>query len=370
AESGPPLAGPLELAAYAAVLRAAGDEHWDRPLREVLATAGESATAWPLAADLIAGLRARLRSDLAAEAADAWARRAADAAAYGWEMVFRTEALWAHLHTDGTTERTAAIGTALARHDLPETAGPLLASARALAVADRGDLARARALAGADSATCLGRWLGAELALLDGDETSAQALAGGLLVDLADDDPALPLTVLTAAWAGTPTTDRAHLPSPLQLTLLALETGAWAAAAGAWNGALRRERVRALLAEAGGDTGGTAPTGAAVGILQDAERIATEGGLAVLAGRARRELRRRGALVDQPERPAPGADEHGLSGREREVIDLVAQGQSSRRIAERLGLTSHTVESYVKSAMQKLGARTRTEATVLARRTR
>ena len=55
-----------------------------------------------------------------------------------------------------------------------------------------------------------------------------------------------------------------------------------------------------------------------------------------------------------------------LSAREHEVLALVAAGQSSRRIADRLGLTTNTVETYVRSAMTKLGARTRTEAAVRA----
>ncbi len=126
---------------------------------------------------------------------------------------------------------------------------------------------------------------------------------------------------------------------------------------------MRREQVRCLIASAAGKADDDA-----VPVLREAERLAAETGLDLLAGRARRELRRHGVTVVAPPARALAVDSHGLSRREREVIDLAAAGQPSRRIAERLGLTPHTVESYVKSAMIKLGARTRTEATILARR--
>jgi DNA-binding CsgD family transcriptional regulator len=48
------------------------------------------------------------------------------------------------------------------------------------------------------------------------------------------------------------------------------------------------------------------------------------------------------------------------------VLELVGRGLSTRRIAEQLGITRHTAETYVKTGMAKLGARTRTEAAVRA----
>lgn len=44
-----------------------------------------------------------------------------------------------------------------------------------------------------------------------------------------------------------------------------------------------------------------------------------------------------------------------LSGREREVLALVAEGLSNRAIAARLFVTERTVEAYVKQSFQKLG---------------
>ena len=56
---------------------------------------------------------------------------------------------------------------------------------------------------------------------------------------------------------------------------------------------------------------------------------------------------------------ASGADAgEGLTPREREVLQLVAEGRSSKTIAGRLGVTVKTVESHRASLMRKLHIRT------------
>jgi DNA-binding CsgD family transcriptional regulator len=54
-----------------------------------------------------------------------------------------------------------------------------------------------------------------------------------------------------------------------------------------------------------------------------------------------------------------------LSRREREVLELVGRGLSSREIASTLGIGSATVETHVRKAMAKLGAERRIEAALL-----
>jgi DNA-binding CsgD family transcriptional regulator len=55
-----------------------------------------------------------------------------------------------------------------------------------------------------------------------------------------------------------------------------------------------------------------------------------------------------------------------LSPREREVLTLIAQRLTSRKIAQQLGITPNTVAGIVTSAMSKLGAENRCEAVRLA----
>ena len=55
-----------------------------------------------------------------------------------------------------------------------------------------------------------------------------------------------------------------------------------------------------------------------------------------------------------------------LSRRERAVLDALAQGQATEEIAQALVLSPHTVRSHVKTAMRKLGARTRAHAVAIA----
>ncbi|NEB58243.1 helix-turn-helix transcriptional regulator, partial [Streptomyces diastaticus] len=58
-----------------------------------------------------------------------------------------------------------------------------------------------------------------------------------------------------------------------------------------------------------------------------------------------------------------------LAPREVDVLACVAAGATNGAVAERLGVGPETVKSYLRSAMRKLGARTRTEAVAVARRT-
>ena len=55
-----------------------------------------------------------------------------------------------------------------------------------------------------------------------------------------------------------------------------------------------------------------------------------------------------------------------LTPREREVLELVAEGMSNRAIAERLGNSEHTVKFHVSSLLGKLGAATRAELVAIA----
>ena len=55
-----------------------------------------------------------------------------------------------------------------------------------------------------------------------------------------------------------------------------------------------------------------------------------------------------------------------LTGRESEVLELLAEGLSNKAIAARLGISDQTVKFHVASIGGKLGAANRTEAVRLA----
>ena len=57
-----------------------------------------------------------------------------------------------------------------------------------------------------------------------------------------------------------------------------------------------------------------------------------------------------------------------LTSRELEVLGMLTEGLGNRQIADRLGLSDHTVKFHISSILDKLGASTRTEAVTTALR--
>ena len=64
--------------------------------------------------------------------------------------------------------------------------------------------------------------------------------------------------------------------------------------------------------------------------------------------------------------PAEPADPFGLTAREREVLILLAEGYTNRRIAETLFISESTAGVHVSNILGKLGVGTRTEAAAIA----
>jgi DNA-binding NarL/FixJ family response regulator len=64
----------------------------------------------------------------------------------------------------------------------------------------------------------------------------------------------------------------------------------------------------------------------------------------------------------------PAESEHGLSARERDILHMLADGRSNDEIAVALTLSPETVRTYVRRAMLKLAADTRTQAVAIALR--
>jgi len=74
-----------------------------------------------------------------------------------------------------------------------------------------------------------------------------------------------------------------------------------------------------------------------------------------------------GATVPRS-RPGRPAGAEGLSGREVEVLQLVADGRSNKEIGEALGLSALTVKSHLARIARKLGTGDRAEMVVVAMR--
>lgn len=70
----------------------------------------------------------------------------------------------------------------------------------------------------------------------------------------------------------------------------------------------------------------------------------------------------------QPTSPPPDRPFPGLTRREYEVLQLLAQGQSNSAIADRLFVSEKTVRNHLSIIFDKLGVSSRAEAIVLAHR--
>ncbi|WP_433302187.1 AAA family ATPase [Actinoplanes sp. CA-030573] len=132
--------------------------------------------------------------------------------------------------------------------------------------------------------------------------------------------------------------------------------GEWRAAAAAW--AERGCTYLRAEALAAGDAAATA----------EALRIYDRLGAVRPARRLRATLRERGLPVPRGPRAAAAADPTGLTGRQREVLALLAEGLSNAAIASRLTLSTKTVDHHVSAVLGKLGVPSRGQAAAAARR--
>jgi ATP/maltotriose-dependent transcriptional regulator MalT len=115
-------------------------------------------------------------------------------------------------------------------------------------------------------------------------------------------------------------------------------------------------RARALV-DYGGALRRSGKRKASRGPLREGLDLAERLGARALAGRAREEVQAAGA---RPRRTALQGVE-SLTPRERQVVDLAAQGRSNREIAEALFVTLKTVEWHLRNGYEKLGVASRRE---------
>jgi DNA-binding NarL/FixJ family response regulator len=83
---------------------------------------------------------------------------------------------------------------------------------------------------------------------------------------------------------------------------------------------------------------------------------------------ALREVGRGGRYFDRSFAPknGNGGSEKTLSRRESEILSLLAGGLTGEQIAQRLVLSPETIRTHIRNAMEKLDARSRVQAVVIA----
>ena len=98
--------------------------------------------------------------------------------------------------------------------------------------------------------------------------------------------------------------------------------------------------------------------------LVRAQELFTSIGAAPAAAYVRHALQRHGVKVPAQRGPRPATAAHpaGLTAREAEVLDVLQEGLTNAEIAQRLFLSTRTVDHHVSSILAKLGVSTRAEA--------
>jgi DNA-binding NarL/FixJ family response regulator len=117
---------------------------------------------------------------------------------------------------------------------------------------------------------------------------------------------------------------------------------------------------------------GLLPRDATAEEITAAIEAAARGLIVVDRGTARRLLASANAPASAPAASSTGETPllpgEALTAREREVLQLLAEGLPNKLIASRLQVSEHTAKFHVASIMTKLGAASRTEAVTLAAR--
>ena len=139
----------------------------------------------------------------------------------------------------------------------------------------------------------------------------------------------------------------------------------WRTAVAAWRADGQRYPLAQALLGLAAAAAGEGDRSAAAEAIEEAVAVAGALGASPLVVSADTLARRVG--LRSARHPAPGAGEL-LTAREREVLRLVAEGQSNGRIAERLYISPKTASVHVSRIIAKLEVANRVEAAAVARR--
>lgn len=194
----------------------------------------------------------------------------------------------------------------------------------------------------------------AEAAWLSGDRDAVLAATEGplrLALEAGDLRAAGELR-LWRSRAGSEDADPARVAEPYASQL----AGDWSTAAAFWDEAGCPYEAALARADSGDETELRRS-------LDELQRLGARPAAAIVAGR----LRARGVRgLPRGPRPATRENPAGLTPRQLEVLELLAEGMRDSEIAERLVLSERTVGHHVGAILRKLDARNRGQATVEA----
>jgi DNA-binding CsgD family transcriptional regulator len=191
----------------------------------------------------------------------------------------------------------------------------------------------------------------AEAAWLAGDDETARRAAAEVLT----------VSGTAVAWLGGSLRRWTHLAGGRSGAAVTLVTpydleinGDWYAAAQEWN--RRGCPYDAAIAQLGGD----------LSAVQTALGTFRRLGARTAARRAQQRLNHLRGRNPDPRRTDTSADPHGLTNRQRDVLELLAAGHSDTEIATALHISPKTANTHVCAIMAKLGVRNRTQAAAYA----
>jgi DNA-binding CsgD family transcriptional regulator len=363
---------------------------WFRVAREEAAASGALASELDATRNLVSVQIALGRHEEARQLARAAEARAAEAGERSWSIEFRTLEMLSRFYDDGDHDETLSwlsyVRTAPVRLETRAMATGVLATL----LADRGAVRRSAEVLepwmAQDRLECLEpfsqaflAWGAAQRSWIIGDLAATIRIARWVTETVPPGYPSLAGTQVVWRWAEYESGVAITAPDPVGglLDCSTIEAGAidlladgrpadaaevFLAAAESWRPILWRCTLRCRWA-AGHALSLAGDRRAARSLLESVDAELDRSGVPALRTRVVASLR---STDRSPTTTSPGPRGSSLlTSQERKVMLLVVEGLTSNEIARRLGIAPSTVNTHVRSAKHKLGARTRIEAAAM-----